>query len=55
MTRHASFMGYNARFIALRSRRVQVNGKTEGGPGLHRVLLTGGPCAGKTTMMAKLT
>ena len=27
----------------------------ESGPGLHRVLLTGGPCAGKTTIMAKLT
>ena len=25
------------------------------GPGIHRVLLTGGPCAGKTTLMAKLT
>lgn len=25
------------------------------GPGLYRILLTGGPCAGKTTMMAKLT
>lgn len=27
----------------------------ESGPGLYRVLLTGGPCAGKTTIMAKLT
>ena len=29
--------------------------QSESGPGIHRVLLTGGPCAGKTTMMAKLT
>ena len=29
--------------------------RTEEGPGLYKVLLTGGPCAGKTTILAKLT